>query len=179
MYLLNSNLTLCLWYVSQSWSWPCSRIGTTTFKATNMEKSTRMRRNALISMKKQTHRNSWRKMKWMTHNKKGGSDDGWRNTLLLDSAYELSVSMYSLVLLSVQSSSESSVLPPPLCSRRSRWSVPPGWCAWRISAAPCFSYLVRLVSSGARWNWELAAKPRVKFRQIWVFNAKFLKNKGF
>ena len=28
-------------------------------------------------------------------------------------------------------------------------------------------------ASGARWKWELAAKPRVKFRQIWVFTAKF------
>ena len=28
-------------------------------------------------------------------------------------------------------------------------------------------------SSGARWNWGLAAKPRVKFRQFWVFTAKF------
>ena len=33
--------------------------------------------------------------------------------------------------------------------------------------------------SGARWNWELAVKPRVKFRQIWVFTAKFLKIKVF
>ena len=35
----------------------------------------------------------------------------------------------------------------------------------------------QLASSGARWNWELAAKPRVKFRQIWAFNATFLKVK--
>ena len=34
-------------------------------------------------------------------------------------------------------------------------------------------------ASGARWKWELAAKPRVKFRQIWVFTAKFFKIKVF
>ena len=33
--------------------------------------------------------------------------------------------------------------------------------------------------SGARWKWELAAKPRLKFRQIWVFTAKFLKIEVF
>ena len=33
--------------------------------------------------------------------------------------------------------------------------------------------------SGARWNLELAAKPGVKFRLIWVFTAKFVKIKGF
>jgi len=42
-----------------------------------------------------------------------------------------------------------------------------------------FSRLMPTPSSGARWNWELAVKPRVKFRQIWVFTAKFLKIKVF
>ena len=43
----------------------------------------------------------------------------------------------------------------------------------------CWKPIRRKLSSGARWNWELAAIPRVKFRQIWVFTPKFFKIKVF
>ena len=56
------------------------------------------------------------------------------------------------------------------------------WWSERIlyfSSCHKISRLYTGYSSDARWNWELATKPRVKFRQIWVFTAKFFKIKVF